>query len=322
MNKILITGGSGFIGTNMVEYYIDQSFSILNLDIAPPLDEKQLKYWSKCDINNKDDLINQFKKYRPTHIVHLAAGTGMDVKDISHFKTNFEGVKNIISASNAVDSVVKIVFTSSLLVCERTYSPKNDVDFKPDTLYGESKVLSEKIVRESNINSDWSIVRPTAVWGPWFRSSYTTFFKLVMKGYYFNPGKKILKKPATYVGNTIYMIDKILHSEESNNKVYYLADYPEYSIQEWAKSISFFAGKRNPFSFPRILILSIAKIGDILKFLKIFSDPPLTTFRLNNIISSTSYDLDKTKFIVGNLPYDLNSSVELTLNWLKNHSKE
>ena len=42
----------------------------------------------------------------------------MDVKDISHFKTNFEGVKNIISASNAVDSVVKIVFTSSLLVCE------------------------------------------------------------------------------------------------------------------------------------------------------------------------------------------------------------
>ena len=40
------------------------------------------------------------------------------------------------------------------------------------------------------------------------------------------------------------MIDKILHSKESNNNVYYLADYPEYSIQEWAKSISFFAGKR------------------------------------------------------------------------------
>ena len=35
MNKILITGGSGFIGTNMVEYYINQSFSsILNLDIT------------------------------------------------------------------------------------------------------------------------------------------------------------------------------------------------------------------------------------------------------------------------------------------------
>ena len=115
-----------------------------------------------------------------------------------------------------------------------------------------------------------------------------------MKGYYFNPGKKILKKLATFVGNTIYMIDKILHSKElSNNNVYYLVDYPEYSIQEWAKSISFFAGKRNPFSLPRILILSIAKIGDILKFLKNLSDPPLTTFRLNNIISSTSYDLDK-----------------------------
>ena len=48
----------------------------------------------------------------------------MDVKDISAFQNNFEGVKNIISASNAVDSVVKIVFTSSLLVCEDLFSKR------------------------------------------------------------------------------------------------------------------------------------------------------------------------------------------------------
>ena len=43
-------------------------------------------------------------------------------------------------------------------------------------------------------------------------------------------GKKKLQKPATYVGNTIFMIDKILFSNVTNENVYYLADYPDYTI--------------------------------------------------------------------------------------------
>ena len=37
MNKILITGGSGFIGTNMVAYYVSKGIEICNIDITPPL---------------------------------------------------------------------------------------------------------------------------------------------------------------------------------------------------------------------------------------------------------------------------------------------
>ena len=285
MEKIIITGGSGFIGTNMVEFYLDKGLEILNLDIAKPLKQQHGLYWKECDINDAKQIKNIIAEFKPTHIMHLAAGTGMDVNDINQFKTNFDGVQYLINACNEVDTIKKVVFTSSLLVCERSYLPKHDEDFKPDSLYGESKILSEKIVRDSNLIADWAIVRPTAVWGPWFRSSYTTFFNLVAKGLYVNPGKKKLEKPATFVGNTVFMMDKILNSDRTNHNVYYLADYPEYSIQEWANSISKCVGNNEAITIPKFLINGLAKNGDILKRVRLFPDPPLTSFRLNNIIS-------------------------------------
>ena len=155
MKKLLITGGSGFIGTNMIEYYLKDGLEIINIDIVEPLNSKHNVYWKKCDINNYNELKNIFKNYKPTHVLHLAAGTGMNISNISHFKTNFDGVKNLINACNSVESVNKVIFTSSLLVCERAYVPQHDEDFKPDSLYGESKVMSEKIVRESSLEAEW-----------------------------------------------------------------------------------------------------------------------------------------------------------------------
>lgn len=318
MKKILITGGSGFIGTNMVEYYLEGGLEILNIDIVKPLMQKHELYWKECDINNTVHMKKVITAFKPTHIIHLAAGTGMDVSDISHFKTNFDGVQSLINTCDAVDTTEKVVFTSSLLVCARSYIPSHDEDFKPDCLYGESKVLSEKIIRKSNMNAEWAIVRPTAVWGPWFRSSYTTFFNLVKKGLYINPGLKRLQKPANYVGNTIYMMDKILDSDTTNENVYYLADYPEYSIQEWASAIAKCVGNKEPNTVPKIFIDGIAKIGDILKSTHLISDPPLTTFRLKNIVSGVQYDLDNTTSVVGSLPYNLNDGVASTIDWM-NH---
>ena len=302
----------------MVDYYVNRGEEIINVDIIPPLNSSHNSYWRECDINSYDMLKEVFIDFRPSHIIHLAAGTGMDVSDLSHFKTNFDGVKTLIKVCNSIDSVKKVVFTSSLLVCERTYIPQHDEDFKPDSLYGESKVLSEKIVRESDLNADWTIVRPTAVWGPWFRSSYTTFFNLVKKGIYVNPGKQKLEKPATFVGNTVYMMDKILESDKSNGNVYYLADYPSYSIQEWANAIAECVEINDPITLPRFVINGIARIGDILKNTYLYADPPLTTFRLNNITSGVNYDLKNTRWVVGDLPYSLIRGVELTLDWM-NH---
>ena len=144
MKKIIITGGSGFIGTNMQQYYLDKGHKILNIDLVRPLNKIHNSSWTKCDINNIDHLIEVFNNFQPTHVMHLAAGTGMNASDIGHFRTNYDGVRNIIDACNEINSVQKVIFTSSLLVCERDYKPLHDEDYKPDCLYGESKVMSRE----------------------------------------------------------------------------------------------------------------------------------------------------------------------------------
>jgi nucleoside-diphosphate-sugar epimerase len=76
-NKILITGGSGFIGTNFIEFLLDKQkegyeLEILNIDIKPLKINKHYIFWKKADIKNFSELKDIFESFRPTHVLHLA----------------------------------------------------------------------------------------------------------------------------------------------------------------------------------------------------------------------------------------------------------
>ena len=316
-NKILITGGSGFIGTNLCYDLIEKDIKFINLDINPPKDPNHLKYWEKQDIREKNSLIEIFKSFQPSHVINLAADLGMDHNSLENLQTNIIGVENIVNAINSVESVKKVVFTSSLLVCKNGYIPNNDVDYCAPNFYGESKVIGEKIVRESKLNSEWTIIRPTSIWGPWFDYSYKTFFKMIDKNKYMHIGDKEFQKPACYVGNTVYMMMKILLDETkiSDKGTYYLADYPWYSTKKWAMTIQKTLSSKRIRTAPMWLLRIIAFIGNIIKWvLKV--DPPLTTFRLNNMLTGGEYPIENTKEICGDLPHNIEKAVYTTAQWM------
>ena len=95
-----------------------------------------------------------------------------------------------------------------------------------------------------------------------------------------------------------------------------MADYPEYSIQEWADLIrnNTVCKGKNPV-FPISILWGMALIGDLLKIFG-WSDPPLTKFRLKNILTGAHYPVGKTQEIVGQLPNSLNDGVLKTLSWM------
>jgi len=315
--RIIVTGGSGFIGTNVIEWLFTNGYNFINIDINSPKLPHHNNYWRQVDIRNKESLISLFKDYRPTHIINLAADLGMDHTNLNNLQTNTKGVENMIQAINKHDSVKRAIFTSSLLVCENGYIPSSDTEYSPPNYYGESKVIGEKIVRKSKLNCEWTIVRPTSIWGPWFDYSYRKFFKMIDKNKYMHIGKNEFQKPASYVGNTVYMMMKILLDETkvSDKGTYYLADYPWYSTRKWATTIQQILNTKKIRTAPLWILRIIAKFGDIFKVLfKINS--PLTSFRLNNMLTGGAYPINNTKQIVGKLPYDLNKAVNLTAQWM------
>ena len=315
--RVLVTGGSGFIGTNFIDYLTNNNIKTLNIDINPPKNKNFNKFWEEVDIRNLQSLRHSMKKFNPTHIVHLAAALGMEHKSLDTLDTNTEGVKNIINISNNLSSLKKIIFTSSLLVCKNGYIPLSDTDYCPPNFYGKSKMLGEQYVRSSQISCEWAIVRPTSIWGPWFDYSYKSFFKMIDRNMYMHIGNQDFEKPASFVGNAVYMIVKILFNE--NNKInkgtFYLADYPWYSTRKWSNTIQKILNVKNIKTAPLSLLKLFALIGDLIKILSNF-DPPLTRFRLRNMMTGGSYPILNTKEIVGELPYDLKESTFLTAEWM------
>ncbi len=317
MYKILITGASGFIGTNLLEYFKDK-YTIRNIDFNKPKIQDRNSYWENIDITNYSELKRCMLEFSPDYIVHLAARTDLQGKTIEDYSANTIGVKNLMEIIKLLPNLKKIIITSSMLVCHTGYYPKDQFDYAPTTIYGESKVETEKIVWANKPHCDWAIIRPTSIWGPWFGEPYRNFFDMVMSHKYFHIGNKGCTKTYGYVGNAVYQIEQILFSDtkDENNKVFYIGDNQPTNIEVWGNEIAGELGYRI-IKMPYTLIKWAALFGDILKNMGLRF--PMTSFRLKNMTTDNIIDLSDTIKLAPNLPYSRIEGIKQTLSWMRNN---
>jgi nucleoside-diphosphate-sugar epimerase len=320
--RILITGGSGFIGTNLVEHYLSAGVPVANFDQAPPSSAGHRSVWRQGDILDPVGLRRAVDDFSPTHIVHLAARTDIRGATLSDYPENVAGVTNVIAASQQAPDVRRMVFTSSRLVARIGYQPRSDRDYCPPNAYGESKMVGEQLVREADLPCTWLIVRPTSIWGPWFAVPYKDFFMAVARNYYAHVRGVSVRKSFGFVLNSVHQIDTLLETADENvhGKTMYLADYPPIRVEEMADCIQRELGTRKIRSVPSSLLKPAARAGDALRLLG-WTEPPLTTFRLNNLVTEMLYDLEGLERIVGPLPYSMEEGVGITVDWLRRHGE-
>lgn len=316
--KILITGGSGFIGTNLIEgLYGQEGTMLLNIDNTQPKIDEHRKVWQNADIRSREKLKELVKTFSPDYVIHLAARTDLNGKTLEDYNANMQGVTNLLDALEQVPNLRRVVFASSMYVCEPGYMPRNFEDYAPHTLYGESKVETEKRIKDRNPNYTWSIIRPTSIWGPWFGEPYNKFFHIVLNHMYFHMGKRACRKTYGYVDNAIYQIMSILKADADkvNRKVFYIGDYEPYDITEWSNEIAKEAGIWIP-RIPYWCFKCAGWFGDLLK--KYGLAFPMTSFRLHNMTTDNVHNLELIKAIAPNLPVTRNEGTKRTLDWISN----
>ena len=113
MKKIIVTGGSGFIGSNLVKFLLQKNYFVINIDklsySANPYNLKEVKKnknyrFFKIDINNRKKVLKILNKFKPSGIFNLAAETHVD-RSIDNPKS-FIG-SNILGVYNLLETIIK-----------------------------------------------------------------------------------------------------------------------------------------------------------------------------------------------------------------------
>ena len=254
-----------------------------------------------------------FKKSAPQRVIHLAARIDLDEKrNLTGYAANIDGVKNVLECSRESKSVDRIIVTSSQLVCKVGYIPESDIDYCPNTLYGQSKVLTEKITRDmEGGGKEWCIVRPTTVWGPYMSDHYCRLLRMIRKGRYFHCGQAMLFKSYSYAGNIAHQYWKVLVAppNEIHQRTFYFADYLPLSLREYTNGLSKEMNAPRIPTLPLVCAKTLAVIGDIMNRMG-WRSFPFNRIRLRNILSEYQFDLSATARVCGDLPYCFQDGVK------------
>jgi nucleoside-diphosphate-sugar epimerase len=318
MMRIAITGGSGFIGTNLIEHYAALDMPVVNLDPAKPRNQQHVAYWRRIDPLDANDIKIILSEFAPTHVFHLGARTDLHGTTLEDYVHNTRGVEVILDACNGLTGLKRVVFASSRLVCRIGYQPEGDTDYCAPNAYGESKVRGEQLVRSANTTFPWVILRPTSIWGPWFDIPYRTFFLTIAANRYIHVGRRPVRKSFGYVGNTVQQLAAVAErsSGEIDGTTMYLADSPPIDVADMANRIQRAFGSRPIRTAPRSLVKPVALAGDLLQRFG-WTEPPLTSFRLDNLLTEMIYNTAPLDRLLPQLHYSLDNGIQLTVDWMR-----
>jgi nucleoside-diphosphate-sugar epimerase len=316
--RVLVTGGAGFIGTNLVQRLRDAGAATLVLDPKPPFDRAAAPDWLPVDVLDTSGLNDAFERFAPTEVVHLAAEVSVDpTLTVADYKVNVDGTANLLRAVAAHPTVDRLVVTSTQFVCRAGHVPVDDLDTDPDTVYGHTKVATENLTRTLGAGTaTWTIIRPTTIWGPWDTRYRGSLYGLLKRGWYVHPDVGPCMRSYGYVGNVCWQIEQILAADPElvAGRTLYVGDRP-IDIRRYAEAMVREVNGTPMRTVPARLGHLAARIGDTVG--KVGIGFPVTSQRFASMTNDYPVPIEPTFELLGEVPYSLEDGVRATADWLR-----
>jgi nucleoside-diphosphate-sugar epimerase len=313
MNKILITGAAGFIGSNLVKYLLETGIKpqYLRLFISPwdsrdnlPNDKFEIIIG---DIRDKKAVAHAMKGVDVVY--HLAAKTVIPSGTYSYYKdTNIYGTKNLLDSA-VKNHIKKFILFSSISVFGLP-AWKGDMENYderspkiPSEPYGETKLECEKLVESysKRYKLPYIIIRPTTVYGPNDKAGIYQLMKVINKGMFVYIGDAKNKMDYVYVKD---LVKAARIAEKSNiiNEDFIIGAGTPSTQEEIVTLIAKSFGKKIfPIHISKKLALTLSYLSEyISKFIGIkalfFPD------RVKVLTSNCYFDSNKAKRLLGYTP--------------------
>lgn len=303
MEKVIVTGASGFVGRNLIPY-LEDNFVLKCLD-RKELFEIKHSPLEHCDV-----------------IIHLA-GKAHDLRKVADSKTyyevNYELTKSLYDAFLA-STAKKFIYISSVKAVADRVSGILTEDQVPDpqSHYGKSKLMAEEYMTSQPLpeGKSYFILRPCMIHGPGNKGNLTLLYQIVKRGIPYPLAGFENKRSFLSIQNLCFIIRELISVRAAIAGIYHLADDEPLSTNEVVTILSSSLHKRarlwpvSPF-----VMRWLAKVGDFLLF-------PLNTERLDKLTESYIVSNQKIKKAINKpLPLSAREGLLFTARFLNHPNK-
>ncbi|MDQ6762125.1 MAG: NAD-dependent epimerase/dehydratase family protein [Bacteroidota bacterium] len=250
MDKVLVTGAAGFVGSHVCDHLINNGYDVVALDDLSGGFEDNVNPKAQFVTGsiNDVDLINKlFSEHQFTYVFHLAAYAA---EGLSHFIRRFNYTNNLIGSINLINASINagtvkcFVFTSSIAVYGANQLPmKEDNTPQPEDPYGISKLAVEQDLKSAHemFGMDYIIFRPHNVYGERqnigdpYRNVVGIFMNQIMQGKKLTIfGDGMQTRAFSHIDDVAPVIAKSIEIPEAYNEVFNIGADKPYTVKELA----------------------------------------------------------------------------------------
>ena len=292
MNKLLFTGGTGFLGKNVM-FFLKERYDVTTCGITPDDMLKANLAKEVPELPEKYDVV--LHACGKAHVVPKTAEEKQAFYDV-----NYIGTIHLCEALEHAGIPKALVFISTVAVygCEYGEMITEDHPLEGTSPYAESKIMAEKYL------SEWcekngvvlGILRPSLLAGRDAPGNLGSMVEGIKKGFYMNiAGGRVVK--------SILMaedIARLLPLLEEKGGVYNVCDTRQPSFGEISASVAKQLGKRRPISIPYWMAWCMAKAGDLLG-----KKAPINSYILEKMTKSLTFSNEKARRELGWEPLDV-----------------
>jgi nucleoside-diphosphate-sugar epimerase len=315
--KITIIGGSGFVGTRLIDLLREEpsKYELKNVDLLPS------HFFN--DITTIGDVRNQEQMDRELQgtdlVVLLAAQHRDDVSPVSlYYDTNVGGMEVTLKAMEQ-NGIKRLIFFSSVAVYGlNKVNPNEEHPKDPFNHYGKSKWEAEQVVEKwHKSHPDWNIdiIRPTVIFGERNRGNVYNLLKQISSGKFLMVGKGNNKKSMAYVGNIVAFVKYMIDNVTDGYNVFNYIDKPDNDMNQLVAHVSRVLGKHIPAThFPYWLGMLGGYCFDALAAIT-RRKLTVSSVRVKKFCATTEFDATKVHSCGFKPPFTLDEGLARTLEF-------
>ncbi len=292
MEKLLFTGGTGFLGKNAMPI-LKQSYEVTTCGITPNDMIKANFVTEVPNLSEKYDIV--LHACGKAHVVPKT-----EAEKQAFFDVNYTGTKHLCEALEKVGVPKALVFISTVAVygCDFGEMITEEHPLNGYTPYAKSKIMAEEYLMKwcKKNNVVLGILRPSLLAGKGAPGNLGAMVNGVSKGFYMNiAGGKVVK--------SILMsedIARIIPSLTKKGGIYNVCDTRQPSFGELSLSVAKQLGKGKPINIPYWMAWCMAKVGDLLG-----NKAPINSYKLEKMTKSLTFSNEKARKELGWEPLDV-----------------